>query len=61
MVIFSIGVKVLSIVTSSISTEEPIVTTQRHEISRSKTYVRRYGIAVVDSSSGVCGICRIKV
>ncbi|KAI7855149.1 DHHC palmitoyltransferase-domain-containing protein [Circinella umbellata] len=61
MVIFSIGVKVLSIVTSFIPTEEPIVTTQRHEVPRSKTYVRRYGIAVVDSSSGVCGICRIKV
>ncbi|KAI9259514.1 DHHC palmitoyltransferase-domain-containing protein [Phascolomyces articulosus] len=61
MVAFSIGVKLLSIITSFIPTEDSIVTTQRHEVPRSKTYVRKYGIPVVDSATGVCGICRIKV
>lgn len=61
MVAFSIGVKLLSIITSFVSTEEPIVARQRHQVPRSKTYVRRYGIPVVDSMTSVCGICRIKV
>ncbi|KAI8150116.1 DHHC palmitoyltransferase-domain-containing protein [Fennellomyces sp. T-0311] len=61
MVVFSIGVKALSIITSFIPTEEPIVATQRDEVPRSKTYVRKYGIPVVDSVTGICGICRIKV
>ncbi|KAI9495348.1 DHHC palmitoyltransferase-domain-containing protein [Zychaea mexicana] len=61
MVAFSIGVKTFSITASFISTEEPVVATQRQDVPRSKTYVRKYGIPVVDSSTGVCGICRIKV
>lgn len=61
MVAFSIGVKLLSIITSLVSTEEPIVARQRHQVPRSKTYVRRYGIPVVDTMTSVCGICRIKV
>lgn len=58
---FSIGVKVLSIITSIIPTEDPIVASQKDQVSRSKTFIRRYGIPVVDSSTGICGICRVKV
>lgn len=61
MVFLSILVKLLSVTTSMIETEDPIVSKQRHTVSRSQSYVRRYGIPVIDSYSGICNICRIKV
>ncbi|KAL9554589.1 hypothetical protein PS6_003334 [Mucor atramentarius] len=54
-------VKILSISTSMVETEDPVVTKQRHQVSRSQTYARRYGIPVIDSFTGICNICRIKV
>lgn len=54
-------VKILSISTSMVETEDPVVTKQRQQISRSQTYARRYGIPVIDSFTGICNICRIKV
>lgn len=54
-------VKVLSVTTSIIETEDPAVTSQRGQVTRSQTYVRRYGIPVIDSYSGICNICRVKV
>lgn len=54
-------VKILSVTTSMIETEDPVVTSQRGLVTRSLTYVRRYGIPVIDSFSGVCNICRVKV
>jgi hypothetical protein len=54
-------VKILSVTTSMVETEDPTVTSQRSHVSRSQTYVRRYGIPVIDSYSGVCNICRVKV
>lgn len=54
-------VKILSVATSMIETEDPVVTSQRGLVTRSLTYVRRYGIPVIDSFSGVCNICRVKV
>jgi hypothetical protein len=54
-------VKILSITTSMVETEDPTVTSQRGEVTRSQTYVRRYGIPVIDSFSGICNICRVKV
>lgn len=54
-------VKVLSISTSMIETEDPVVTIQRNHVTRSQTYVRKYGIPVIDSFSGICNICRVKV
>lgn len=54
-------VKILSISTSTVETEDPVVTKQRHQVSRSQTYARRYGIPVIDSFTGICNICRIKV
>ncbi|KAI8370428.1 uncharacterized protein BYT42DRAFT_88315 [Radiomyces spectabilis] len=61
MVFISVAIKALSIITSFVSTEDPVVANQRHQVPRSKTYVRRYGTPVIDSFTGVCGICRIKV
>lgn len=58
---FSAGVKVVSVITSFIPTEDPVVASQRGAVPRSKTYVRRLGIPVIDSSTRICGICRIKV
>lgn len=58
---FTAIVKILSISTSLIETEDPIVTNQKGQVARSQTYVRRYGIPVIDSYTGICNICRIKV
>ncbi|KAI8647121.1 DHHC palmitoyltransferase-domain-containing protein [Parasitella parasitica] len=54
-------VKLLSLSTSMVETEDPAVSKQRHQINRSQTYTRRYGIPVIDSFTGICNICRIKV
>lgn len=54
-------VKILSVTTSIIETEDPVVTSQRDLVIRSQTYVRRYGIPVIDNFSGICNICRVKV
>ncbi|KAI8077152.1 hypothetical protein BDF21DRAFT_58308 [Thamnidium elegans] len=61
MALFTTLVKLLSVTTSMIETEDPVVTKQRGVITRSQTYMRRYGIPVIDSYSGICNICRIKV
>lgn len=61
MIGLSLLVKVLSITTSSIDTEDPVVTSQRSQVNRSHTYVRRNGIPVIDSFTSVCNICRVKV
>lgn len=58
---FSAGVKIISVITSFIPTEDPVVASQRGAVPRSKTYVRRFGIPVIDSGTRICGICRIKV
>ncbi|CEP11423.1 hypothetical protein [Parasitella parasitica] len=54
-------VKILSVSTSMMETEDPVVSKQRHQVTRSQTYARRYGIPVIDSFTGICNICRIKV
>ncbi|KAI8069587.1 DHHC palmitoyltransferase-domain-containing protein [Gongronella butleri] len=59
MILITIGIKILSIATSLIETEDPVV--QACQVSRSKTYVRKYGISVIDPYNGICGICRVKV
>jgi hypothetical protein len=61
MIGLSLLVKVLSITTSSIDTEDPVVTSQRDQVNRSQTYVRRNGIPVIDSFTSICNICRVKV
>ncbi|KAL0090404.1 DHHC palmitoyltransferase-domain-containing protein [Phycomyces blakesleeanus] len=61
MIFFSISVKALSIITSFIHTEDPVVTSQRDHVPRSKTYMRRFGVSVIDSRTGVCNICRVRV
>ncbi|ORZ03230.1 DHHC palmitoyltransferase-domain-containing protein [Syncephalastrum racemosum] len=58
---FSVSVKILSLATSFIETEDRTVAMQRDHVPRSKAYVRKYGIPVVDYQTGICGICRIKV
>lgn len=58
---FTTLVKLLSISTSMIETEDYVVTSQKSQVARSQTYVRRYGIPVIDSYTGICNICRIKV
>lgn len=58
---FSVAVKVLSLATSFIETEDQSVAMQREHVPRSKAYVRKYGIPVVDYQTSICGICRIKV
>ncbi|KAF7731411.1 hypothetical protein EC973_000219 [Apophysomyces ossiformis] len=50
------AVKILSITTSAISTEDPVVAAQREQVPRSKTYVRKYGVPVIDSTTGICAI-----
>ncbi|KAI8081340.1 DHHC palmitoyltransferase-domain-containing protein [Halteromyces radiatus] len=59
MAMICIGIKVLSIITSFIDTEDPII--QANRTTRSKTYVRKYGLSVIDPYTSICGICRIKV
>lgn len=54
-------VKILSVTTSMIETEDPAVTSQRGLVTRSQTYIRHYGVPVIDSFSGICNICRVKV
>lgn len=58
---FTTIVKLLSICTSLIETEDPTVNSQKNQVTRSQTYVRRYGIPVIDSYTGICNICRIRV
>ncbi|CAO3579913.1 unnamed protein product [Absidia cylindrospora] len=59
MALICIGIKALSVVTSFIETEDPVI--QANLTPRSKTYVRKYGLSVIDSYTSICGICRIKV
>ncbi|KAI8985814.1 DHHC palmitoyltransferase-domain-containing protein [Pilobolus umbonatus] len=59
MIGFSMMVKIFSIWTSMAETEDPVVT--EGNVNRSLTYVRRYGIPVIDSHTSICNICRIKV
>ncbi|KAI9487557.1 MAG: DHHC palmitoyltransferase-domain-containing protein [Benjaminiella poitrasii] len=54
-------VKVLSVWTSLTETEDPIVANQHGFVSRSQSYVKRYGVPVIDSITSICNICRIKV
>ncbi|KAI8082523.1 DHHC palmitoyltransferase-domain-containing protein [Gilbertella persicaria] len=61
MTLLTVLVKMLSITTSMIDTEDPTVKIQKDQVTRSRTYVRRYGIPVIDSFTGVCNMCRIKV
>ncbi|KAI8333232.1 DHHC palmitoyltransferase-domain-containing protein [Blakeslea trispora] len=61
MALLTILVKLLSVTTSFIDTEDAAVSSQKDQVPRSQTYVRRYGIPVIDSYTGVCNMCRIKV
>ncbi|KAI8979181.1 DHHC palmitoyltransferase-domain-containing protein [Mycotypha africana] len=61
MILISLLVKILSITVSTIETEDPAVIGQRGQTARSQTYVRRLGIPVIDSYTGICNICRVKV
>ena len=61
MALLTILVKVLSIATSIVDTEDAAVKSQKDQVPRSQTYVRRYGIPVIDTYTGVCNMCRIKV
>ncbi|KAI8380665.1 DHHC palmitoyltransferase-domain-containing protein [Choanephora cucurbitarum] len=61
MALLTILVKVLSIATSMVDTEDAAVKSQKDQVPRSQTYVRRYGIPVIDTYTGVCNMCRIKV
>ncbi|GAA5802238.1 hypothetical protein HPULCUR_007701 [Helicostylum pulchrum] len=53
MAIFTTLVKLLSVTTSMIDTEDPEVAEKRGQTSRSPTYIRRYGAPVIDSYSGI--------
>lgn len=55
----SLVVKILSVTTSMIDTEDEIV--KKQQIPRSQTYLKRFGMPVVDSFTGICNICRVKV
>ncbi|KAI8333904.1 DHHC palmitoyltransferase-domain-containing protein [Chlamydoabsidia padenii] len=59
MGLICIGIKVLSVITSFIDTEEPAV--KNSQAPRSKSYVKKYGISVIDPYTSICGICRVKV
>lgn len=61
MAFFTTLVKVLSVTTSMIDTEDPVVAKERGKTPRSPTYIRRYGAPVIDVYSGVCNICKVKV
>ncbi|KAG0739675.1 hypothetical protein G6F57_011758 [Rhizopus arrhizus] len=55
----SFVVKILSVTTSMIDTEDEIV--KKQQMPRSQTYLKRFGMPVVDSFTGICNICRVKV
>ncbi|KAI8887532.1 zf-DHHC-domain-containing protein [Backusella circina FSU 941] len=59
MIFLSASVKLLSVTTSFVDTEDSAVTSAK--VGRSQTYVRRYGIPVIDSFTCICNICRVKV
>ncbi|ORE13909.1 hypothetical protein BCV71DRAFT_238882 [Rhizopus microsporus] len=52
-------VKTLSVTTSLIDTEDLAV--KQQQVPRSQTYIKRFGIPVIDSYTGICNICRVKV
>jgi hypothetical protein len=52
-------VKALSVTTSLIDTEDLAV--KQQQVPRSQTYIKRFGIPVIDSYTGICNICRVKV
>lgn len=59
MLFFTIVPKLLIFITGVIDTTDPAVVAAN--VSRSRTYVKQYGIPVIDSHTGICGICRVKV
>lgn len=59
MIFLSASVKLLSVTTSMVDTEDSAVASAN--VGRSQTYVRRYGIPVIDSFTCICSICRVKV
>ncbi|CAO3636727.1 unnamed protein product [Cunninghamella echinulata] len=59
MMCICLGIKLLSIITSFIETEDPVI--KANPTPRSKSYVKKYGYSVIDPYTSICGICRIKV
>ncbi|KAI9282580.1 hypothetical protein BY458DRAFT_125361 [Sporodiniella umbellata] len=59
MLLLSLLVKILSVITSCIDTEDIVVKEQ--QVSRSQTFVKQFGIPVIDGRTNICGICRVKV
>ncbi|RUS27929.1 hypothetical protein BC938DRAFT_482558, partial [Jimgerdemannia flammicorona] len=59
MLFMTVIPRLLVLVTAGTDTTDPVVVAAN--VPRSRTYVKQYGIPVIDSHTGVCGICRVKV